>query len=249
MDFKIKGRVAIVTGASRGLGKATTQALAREGVKVLAAARSIGELEELASEWRGQVVAQECDMADVGQAVRLVDRALEAFGHLDIVVNNAGIGIKGSFLEQEHIVWEQIMAINLTAPALLSRAAGRHFEKQRSGKIINIASTVSVRGKENLVAYCVSKGALLQFTRALAVEWASLGIQVNAIGPGAFATNAQRAVLESPRILEKRLGEIPSGRMGRPEEIGPLVCYLASSLSDFVTGALYLIDGGETARL
>jgi 2-deoxy-D-gluconate 3-dehydrogenase len=188
-------------------------------------------------------------MRDPQQVKALADRALEAFGRIDIVVNNAGIGPKGKFLDQDFGVWEDVIAVNLTAPALLTRAVGPHFVKQRSGKVINIASTVSVRGIANLVAYCVSKGALLQFTRALADEWAAFGIQVNAIGPGAFATDAQRAVLESPEILARRLEHIPLGRMGQPEEIGALVCYLASPLSDFVTGALYLIDGGETARL
>ena len=137
----------------------------------------------------------------------------------------------------------------MTAPAILSQAAGRHFARQRSGAIINIASTVSVRGKETLVAYCASKGAILQMTRALADEWGGLGIRVNAIGPGATATDAQRPLLENPERLAVRLRDIPLGRMGQPEEVAALVCFLASPLSSFITGALYLIDGGETARL
>jgi 2-deoxy-D-gluconate 3-dehydrogenase len=138
--------------------------------------------------------------------------------------------------------------VNVAGPAILSRAAGRIFMSQRSGKIINIASTSGIRGKPLLVAYSASKGAVLQFTKALAGEWAKLGIQVNAIAPGAFSTDAQAAVLESEEILNLRLRKIPARRMGEPDEIGPLTCLLASPLSDFITGAVYVIDGGESSK-
>jgi 2-deoxy-D-gluconate 3-dehydrogenase len=141
------------------------------------------------------------------------------------------------------------MAVNVRAPAILSRAAGQHLVDQGSGKIINIASTSGILGKAMLVTYSASKGALLQFTKALSAEWASKGVQVNAIAPGAFATDAQSAVLNSPDILERRLRKIPARRMGESEEIGPLVCYLASGKSDFVTGAVFVIDGGESCKL
>jgi 2-deoxy-D-gluconate 3-dehydrogenase len=131
----------------------------------------------------------------------------------------------------------------------LSRAAGKHLIGQGSGKIINIASTSGILGKATLVAYSASKGALLQFTKALAAEWAKAGIQVNAIAPGAFATDAQREVLDAPEILERRLRKIPARRMGESEEIGPLVCYLASNKSAFVTGSVFVIDGGESSKL
>ncbi|MBT7953088.1 MAG: SDR family oxidoreductase, partial [Gammaproteobacteria bacterium] len=117
------------------------------------------------------------------------------------------------------------------------------------GKIINIASTSGILGKPILVAYSSSKGAVLQFTKALAAEWASLGIQVNAIAPGAFETDAQSAVLESPEMLERRLRKIPVKRMGNSKEIGPMVCYLASPASDFVTGSVIVMDGGESSKL
>jgi 2-deoxy-D-gluconate 3-dehydrogenase len=131
----------------------------------------------------------------------------------------------------------------------LAQAAGRILLAQGSGKLINIASTSGILGKATLVAYSASKGALLQFTKALAAEWAQGGVQVNAIAPGAFETDAQSAVLESPELLTRRLRKIPLGRMGASEEMGPLVCYLASPLSDFTTGSVFVVDGGESSKL
>jgi 2-deoxy-D-gluconate 3-dehydrogenase len=141
------------------------------------------------------------------------------------------------------------MAVNVKAPATLTRIAGKHLVAQGSGKIINIASTSGILGKAMLVTYSASKGALVQLTKALSAEWASKGVQVNAIAPGAFATDAQRAVLDSPDILERRLRKIPVRRMGESDEIGPLICYLASNKSDFVTGGIFVIDGGESCKL
>jgi 2-deoxy-D-gluconate 3-dehydrogenase len=131
----------------------------------------------------------------------------------------------------------------------LARAAGEHLLAQGSGKIINIASTSGILGKPTLVAYSSSKGAMLQMTKALAAEWAKHGVQVNAIAPGAYETGAQSAVLEDDEILRRRLRKIPAGRMGAPRELGPLVCLLASPLSDFVTGSVLVADGGESSRL
>jgi 2-deoxy-D-gluconate 3-dehydrogenase len=188
-------------------------------------------------------------MHDAEDVAKLPGEAIDAFRGLDVVVNNAGIGPAGQFLEQDEQVWDDVIAINVTAPAILTRAAGRHLISQGSGKIINIASTSGILGKAMLVAYSASKGALLQFTKALSAEWASKGVQVNAIAPGAFATDAQRTVLDSPDILERRLRKIPVKRMGESEEIGPLICYLASAKSDFVTGSVFVIDGGESCKL
>jgi 2-deoxy-D-gluconate 3-dehydrogenase len=139
--------------------------------------------------------------------------------------------------------------VNVAAPAILAREAGRHLVAQRSGKIINVASTSGISGKPTLVAYSASKGAVIQFTKALAAEWARYGVQVNAIAPGAFETDAQRAVLDSPVLLEKRTRKIPARRLAAANEFGPLACYLASPLADFVTGSVFVIDGGEVAKL
>ncbi len=249
IDLELDGKVAVITGASRGLGRASAEALIEQGVRVLAVARSLDGLKELESIAPDQVQIRQCDMLDAGAVAELPTAAIDAFGGLDIVVNNAGIAPAGKFLEQDAQVWSDVMAVNVTAPAILARAAGPHMVAQGAGKIINVASTSGILGKATLVAYSASKGALLQFTKALAAEWAKAGIQVNAIAPGAFATDAQRAVLDAPEILERRLRKIPARRMGDSEEIGPLVCYLASTKSDFVTGSVFVIDGGESSKL
>jgi 2-deoxy-D-gluconate 3-dehydrogenase len=249
IDLELEGKTAIVTGASRGLGRATAIALHEQGCRILAVARTVTDLETLAEIDPDNIVPCQCDMEDTSAVAGLAQVALDQFGGLDIVVNNAGIAPAGKFLEQEQDIWDRVMAVNVAAPAILARAAGAHMVSQGSGKIINIASTSGILGKATLVAYSSSKGALLQFTKALAAEWAKTGVQVNAIAPGAFKTDAQSVVLESPEILKRRLRKIPVGRMGDVEEMATLACYLASPKSNFVTGSVYVIDGGESSRL
>ena len=249
MDLNIANKVAIVPGASRGLGCAAALALVEEGVKVLATGRSKAELEALADARPGRIVAASCDMRDMAAVEALPQRALDAFGRLDIVVNNAGIAPAGAFLDQTCEGLGELLAVNVVAPAMLSKAAGAIMVGQRAGKIINIASISGIRGKAVLVGYSASKGAMLQMTKALAAEWARYNVQVNAIAPGGFGTEAQAAVINNPEVLRKRVRKIPASRMAEPHEMGPMVCYLASPLSDFVTGAVLVIDGGETAKI
>ncbi|MDV7245255.1 MULTISPECIES: glucose 1-dehydrogenase [Rhodococcus] len=249
MDFQLQGKVAIVTGASRGLGKAAAEALLDEGAFVVLVARTREPLEELHSRYPERTAVQTCDMRDMDAVAALADIAVEAFGRLDIVVNNAGIAPAGRFDEQPQKEWDEVFDVNVRAPAVLTRAAARHLLPQGSGKIINVASTSGIKGKPTLVAYSSSKGAVVQFTKALAGEWAKKGVQVNAIAPGAFTTDAQSAVTDSPDVLARRLKKIPAGRMGDPAEFGPLVAYLSSPLSNFITGSVAVIDGGEVSRL
>lgn len=249
MDFGLSGHVAIVTGASRGLGRAAASALVEQGAQVVAVARSADLLESLRADLGDSVAPHVCDMADHDAVRAIADHAIQQLGRIDIVVNNAGIAPAIPFIEQTLEEWQRTLAINLTAPAMLTQAVGKAMIEAGSGKVINIASTSGLKGKPILAGYSASKGGLIRWTEALAAEWARFGIQVNAIAPGAFETDAQSAVLDSEDLLARRLKKIPARRMGAPQEIGPLVCYLASPLSDFVTGATFVIDGGEVSKL
>ena len=250
MDLQLTDTVAVVTGASRGLGRAAAEALAAEGARVVAAARTTGALEELAAGSGGRIHAVGCDMRSPDETAGLVRAALDRYGRLDCVVNNAGIAPAGRFLEQDLDVLAEVVAVNVTAPAVLSQAAARHFVATGGGgSIINVGSTSSLKGKPLLAAYSASKGALARLTEALAAEWARHGIRVNMIAPGAFATEAQAQVMADEQMLAARLRKIPLRRMGEPAELGPLVCYLASPLAAFVTGSCFVIDGGEVSKL
>ncbi|KJL42319.1 SDR family NAD(P)-dependent oxidoreductase [Microbacterium trichothecenolyticum] len=250
MDLKLEGRGVIVTGASRGLGWSAARALADEGANVLAVGRSEASLQVLArGSYAGSIHPQVCDMRDRAQVAALAEIAVERLGRLDVVINNAGIAPAANFLEMDMAVLDETMEVNVASIAVLSQAAGRTFIAQgEGGRIVNIVSTSGILGKATLAAYSASKGAAIQLTKALAAEWARHDIQVNAIAPGAFSTEAQAYVTGNADILAKRVRKIPARRMAEPDEIGPLVCYLSSPLAKFVTGAIYVIDGGETAK-
>jgi 2-deoxy-D-gluconate 3-dehydrogenase len=249
VDLELDGKVALVTGGSRGLGAAIATGLAAEGAVVVAAARSGDDLKAVAATSPDRISAIEVDLLDERGTATLVDRVVERHGRIDVLVNNAGVAPAGDFVTQSPEVWQRAWAINVLAPMLLAQAAARHFVAQRSGKIVNVASTTGVRGKPLLVAYSTTKGALTRFSEALAAELAQHDIQVNTIAPGAFVTEAQQAVLDSPDLLQRRIRRIPAKRMADPEEIVALACLLASPRSDFVTGSTFVIDGGESGKL
>lgn len=249
MDFGLEGTVVLVTGASRGLGAAMATTLAAEGASVVAAARSTDSLAEVARRGNGRITAEAVDMRDEEAVTALVETVIARHGRIDALVNNAGIAPAGKFVDQDPDVWKETMAVNVIAPMLLAQAAGRHMIAQGSGRIVNVASTTGVRGKPHLVGYSTSKGAVVRMTESLAAEWAGKGVQVNCIAPGAFATDAQSAVIESPDLLARRIGKIPAGRMAEVEELMPLVCLLVSASSPFTTGSVFVVDGGESGKL
>lgn len=249
MDLQLRDSVVLVTGASRGLGAAMALALAQEGATVVAAARSKDSLAEVAAQGGGRISAVTVDMRDEGSVNALVPEVISRHGRIDGLVNNAGIAPAGKFATQDPEIWKDAMAVNVIAPMLLAQAAGRHMIEQGAGRIVNIASTTGVRGKPFLVPYSTSKGAVVRFTEALAAEWAAKNVQVNCIAPGAFVTEAQKAVTESPELHAKRIAKIPAGRMADPSEIVPLTCLLVSPLSSFTTGAIFVVDGGESGKL
>ena len=250
MDFGIDGFGVIVTGASRGLGAAIARALVAEGANVVAAARSLDALTGLAAEAPEKIAPLSCDMRDKSEVAALVGTCIDRFGRLDAVVNNAGIAPAGKLVDTDLSVMEETMAVNVIAPAVLSKsAAQRWIASEKPGSVINVASTAGLNGKALLSGYSASKGAVVRLTEALAAEWARYGIRVNTIAPGAFETDAQANVVNNPELLAERLKKIPARRMGAPHEIGPLAAYLVSPLSDFVTAACFVIDGGEVAKL
>ena len=251
-QMDLTGKVAIVTGSGRGLGKAMALALGYAGADLVVTARTGVEIEETAQEiekkGRKTLVVQ-TDITDPKQVDHLIHQTIERFGKVDILVNNAGIAIVKSFQEMSLEEWRRTLDTNLTSLFLCCQAVGPYMIQQKRGKIINITSIDGAAGKANFVAYCASKGGVIQFTRALAVEWAKFNIQVNAIGPGAFYTKPMAVVLDDEKLGPTRRKKIPMGREGRPEELGPLVVYLASSASDSMTGETIFIDGGELAKL
>lgn len=247
----MNGQVAIVTGASRGLGEAIVRAFVAEGMRVVAAARDGQALAALSESCGGEEVVRPVltDVTDRIAVAKLPEITTAAFDRLDVVVSNAGAFPAGRFETMPLDDWDRAVAVNLMATVVLAKAAAPILLGRGSGKVLTVASTAGITGKPMLAAYSATKAAVIRFTEALAAEWADRGVQVNAIAPGAFATNAQAAVTGDPQNLERRLRKIPAGRMGAPEEIGPLACYLASPLSNFVTGATFPIDGGEVHKL
>ena len=251
-SMRIDGNVAIITGSGRGLGRAMALALADAGADIVVTARTKPEIEETAERVRyigRKALAVACDVTQKSSVDQMVKRVLTEFGQVDILVNNAGVAIVKPFLEFSPDEWHITIDSNLTGMFFCCQAVGPTMMKQGAGKIINITSINGARGKSEMVPYASSKGGVIQLTRALAVEWAPYDINVNAIGPGGFYTRPMKVVLDDAILGKIRRKKIPLKRNGKPDEIGPLVVYLASRASDFMTGEIIYIDGGELAKL
>jgi 2-deoxy-D-gluconate 3-dehydrogenase len=248
--FRLDGRVAIVTGASRGLGRSIALALAEAGADVAVAARSETELAETASaiEARGRrAVAVPTDVTVYAQVEILMERTVAALGRLDIVVNNSGIATVMPLAEMPPEDFRRSLEVNLVGVFNGCRAAAARLIAQKSGKIVNLASMLGAAGLAGYTAYSASKGGVIALTRALAVEWARHNIQVNAMAPGWFVTDMNSQAFDDPRIRERLLRDVPARRTGKLEEVGPLAVYLASSASDYMTGQTVFLDGGHSA--
>jgi len=249
--FRLDGRVAWVTGASRGLGKAMALALAEAGADLVLSARTVVDLEGTASEVKRlgrRAVVVQADVTRRSDVEAVVAKALAEYDRVDILVNNAGVTSVKPLVETEETDWDTVLSTNVRGPYLCTRAVGPHMIARKAGKLINIASVLSLIGEPYVVPYAASKGAVLQFTRGLAIEWARYNIQVNAICPGYFTTAMNEDFLASEEGRDYIKQWVPMRRPGRPEELGPVVLFLASSASDFITGAHVVIDGGQAAR-
>jgi gluconate 5-dehydrogenase len=251
--FSLQGRRALITGGSRGLGRAIAQALSDAGADLVLVGRDEQNLRQAAQELtRGEqtVVALAADLNSPEEAEKLCDRALAECGPIDILINNVGGRRENIPTESMPLeIWRRYLDLNLTSAFVCTKRFGAAMLPRKWGRIINVASIsghVAVRGIAGR-HYETAKAALVGFTRAVAADWAAHGVTVNAIAPGGFLTDANRRWFrERPEFIKEFEAQIPMGRLGEPEEIGPLAVYLASEASRYMTGAMLIIDGGYT---
>ncbi|QMV40934.1 2-dehydro-3-deoxy-D-gluconate 5-dehydrogenase KduD [Cohnella cholangitidis] len=248
--FDLSGKTAIVTGAGRGLGQAIAVGLAEAGANlVLVTNRTSAEETKAKVEAYGSKARiVQVDVADRSKLPAILDAAIETFGGLDILVNNAGIIRRTPAVEHAYSDWQEVLDVNLNSVFVLCQLAGELMIEQGRGKIINIASMLSFQGGINVSGYTASKHAVAGLTKALANEWASKGVQVNAIAPGYMATDNTEALRNDPNRSRQILDRIPAGRWGTDEDlIGPAV-FLASAASDYMNGHVLCVDGGWMNR-
>ncbi|MDR0308599.1 MAG: SDR family oxidoreductase [Coriobacteriales bacterium] len=251
--FDLTGKVAMVTGASSGLGVQFAKAMARQGANVAIIARRKDKLletkKEIEDEFGVEVFATTCDVGEVAQIKEAVSAIKDHFGRIDILINNAGTARSAPAEEQSDEDWKAVIDINLNSVYYVAREVGKVMKEQKYGKIVNLGSihsAVAMRGS-GISAYCASKGGVLMLTKDLANEWAQYGITVNAIGPAYFGSEMTAAVIDDPNFAKVVELACPMGRVGRPGELDGAVVYFASDASSYTTGQILWIDGGWTS--
>jgi gluconate 5-dehydrogenase len=250
--FRLDGKVALITGSTRGLGWAMAEAMAERGAHVVITGRDDAEVGERASSLVGRGYSAEGragDLTDLDGAVAGIDQLVEARGRLDILVNNAGVNARAPIEDFTRDDWERVLHVNLHAPFVLSQAAARHMKAAGRGRIINTGSIMGTVARPTIPAYVSSKGGLEALTKALAVELSPHGITVNAIGPGYVATEMNTALVEDPTFDAMVKEKTPVGRWGEPHEIAAAAVFLASDEASYITGQKLIVDGGMTIAL
>jgi NAD(P)-dependent dehydrogenase (short-subunit alcohol dehydrogenase family) len=248
--FSLEGKVAVVTGASRGFGEAIAIGLAEVGADVVLAARTESALLEVAAKIEAlgrKALVVPTDMMDKAAINKLADKAMEAFGKIDILVNNAGLGGSMPFLKLPEDVWDKTLNVNLKGYFLTTQAIGKYMFEAKAGRVINISSTMGQYPLGYMAHYAASKGGINAMTKSLAQEWASFGITVNAIAPSYFETDMTEDSRENEHANALIMSKTPLGRYGKVEELVGLVVYLACDNSSYMTGAIIPMDGGWSA--
>jgi NAD(P)-dependent dehydrogenase (short-subunit alcohol dehydrogenase family) len=249
--FRLDGRRALVTGGARGLGRVIAQALAEAGADVAIASRSLAACEtaaaEIGEETGRRTLGLAADITVTAQVDELMAGVEKGLGPIDILVNNAGINVRGASEQLAEADWDAVIATNLKAPFLCSRAVGVGMRARGWGRVINLGSIMGVVALPGRSPYAASKAGVINLTRVLALEWAGTGVTANALCPGAFGTEMNRALLDDPVRYQEFVRRIPMGRWGELDEIAGAAVFLASDAASYVTGSALFVDGGWTA--